>query len=72
MIALAMFSLISLSSKTYTPLFEKSETDQDLASAPISDWKWQETYKCPMKYGEQTLVITSSKEITIVEPRTKD
>lgn len=71
MIALAMFSLISFSSKTYVPLFERTDPEQDLSSSPISDWKGDEAYKCPMKYGEQTLIITSSNEITVVESRTE-
>ena len=71
-IALTLLSLISTSSKTYTPVFEKTYEVQDLSRDHISDWQLNETYKCPMRYSDQDLIITSSTEITVVEARTEN
>jgi hypothetical protein len=69
MIALTLFSLISTSGKTYAPIFEKSYEDHGLIDIPMNNWQLNETYKCPMSYPDQDVIITSQTEITIVEAR---
>lgn len=72
MIALTLFSLISISSNTYTPVLEKSYETHVPDDMPINNWQFNETYKCPMSYPGQEVIITSSTEIAIVETRTKN
>ena len=69
MIALTLFSLISTSGKTYAPIFEKSYEDHDLVDVSINNWQLNETYKCPMLFPDQDVIITSQTEIIIVEAR---